>query len=216
MAKITKTDKLVEIKSLHNVFEFPKEMKGRWNQEFFGNNNKLVLELGCGRAEYSIALAEKYPELNLIGVDIKGARLWKGAKQAIDKKLDNVALARFLIENITEYFVVDEIDEIWIPFPDPYPKPSKEMKRLVSKRFRELYRSITKPGANLYFKTDNTGLYNWAIEDLLNDESIEVIENTNDFYNSEYYDSVTHTPTYYENLFKSETNTIKYIKFKFL
>ncbi len=152
-----------EMAALPNVLEYPENMPGKW-AEHFGNNNPLVLELGCGTGAYTISLAERYPDKNFIGVDIKGARMWHGATAAHQDGKTNVAFLRIVIENIAEYFAPNEVSEIWITFPDPHPREGKARKRLCSPRFHEIYRKFIQPVGKLHLKTDNQELFQFALD----------------------------------------------------
>ena len=138
-------------------------VKGKWNKEIFKNYNPVVLELGCGKGEYTVGLGTRFPDKNFIGVDIKGARMWRGAKTSNEKKMANVAFLRTRIEFITSFFVTDEVDEIWITFPDPQLKRTREKKRLAGPVFMNLYRSIMKDGGTLHLKTDCRELFDYTL-----------------------------------------------------
>ena len=210
----SKTQKLLEIQSFKNVREYPEELKGQWNELFFKNNNPITLELGCGRGEYSIALAQHHPERNYIGVDIKGARLWVGSRKATRLELSNVGFARFFIENIALYFAPDEISEIWVPFPDPYPKPSKEQKRLISRRFLNAYKQVAADGATIHFKTDNPKLMGWAAEMLPQQDDLDIgvlVEDVHAHYQEGIHLEVA---SHYQELFLAQGHRIGYIKFR--
>jgi len=153
-----KLHRFSEIKTFSNVLEYPENMKGKW-KDFFQNNNPIVLELACGKGEYAVGLAQLFPQKNLIGVDIKGNRLWVGAKFALENHLKNVAFLRTQIDKINEYFSQDAVDEIWITFPDPQLRLSKAKKRLTHPRFLRLYQQILKPKAKIHLKTDSPDLY---------------------------------------------------------
>lgn len=152
-----------EMAALPNVLEYPENMPGRW-AEHFGNNQPLVLELGCGTGAYTISLADRYPGKNFIGIDIKGARMWHGATAAHQDGKTNVAFLRIVIENIAEYFAPNEVSEIWITFPDPHPREGKARKRLCSPRFHEIYRKFIHPEGKLHLKTDNQDLFQYALD----------------------------------------------------
>ncbi|MCL4162187.1 UNVERIFIED_CONTAM: hypothetical protein GTU68_051039, partial [Idotea baltica] len=137
-------------------------MRGRWREQHFGNKAPLILELACGRGEYTLALAAHFKEQNFIGVDIKGARIWKGAKMALEQQLDNAAFLRTRIEQIELFFTPEEVDEIWITFPDPFLKKGKANRRLTSASFLDRYRKILKKGGLLHLKTDDPTLYNFT------------------------------------------------------
>lgn len=152
-----------EMAKLPNVLEYPTNMPGKW-AEHFGNQHPIVLELGCGTGAYTISLAERYPNKNFIGVDIKGARMWHGATAAHEKGKTNVAFLRIVIENIADYFASEEVSELWITFPDPHPRLGKAKKRLCSPRFHEIYRKFMHPTGQIHLKTDNQELFQFALE----------------------------------------------------
>ena len=154
--------RFAQIKSFPNVLEYPENMKGEWNA-FFKNNQPLVLELACGRGEYTIGLAGMFPHQNFIGVDVKGNRMYIGAKQALDTGLHNAAFLRTQIEMIASYFAPGEVDEIWITFPDPQLRLSKAKKRLTHPRFLRLYQQILKPGGRIHLKTDSPDLFRFTL-----------------------------------------------------
>jgi tRNA (guanine-N7-)-methyltransferase len=150
-----------EIKSFPNVMEYPENMQGEWNS-FFKNNNPNILELACGKGEYTVGLAKLYPGKNFIGVDIKGNRMWAGAKFALVNNLMNAAFLRTQIDKIDQYFTKGEINEIWIIFPDPQLRKSKTKKRLTHPRFLRLYNHFLKPGGLIHLKTDSPDLYHFT------------------------------------------------------
>lgn len=153
--------RFAQLKSFKNVLEKPENMPGKW-ASFFNNNLPIVLELACGRGEYTVALAGLQPHNNFIGVDIKGNRMYLGAKQALDTGLTNAAFLRTEIEKINEYFSPAEVDHIWITFPDPQLRTSKAKKRLTHPRFLRLYQQILKPGGSIHLKTDSPALYHFT------------------------------------------------------
>ncbi len=185
-------------------------MKGKWKQEFFKNDKPLVLELGCGKGEYTVGLGELYPEKNFIGMDIKGARIYTGATQALNKEMNNVAFIRAKIELITSFFEKGEVDEIWITFPDPQMK--KARKRLTSTRFLDFYREILKPNGILHLKTDSNFLYTYT-DAVVKENKLPAEINTSDLYNSDVVDKVLSIKTFYESQFYEQGIPIKYIKF---
>lgn len=187
------------------------EWRGRWN-EFFGNDNPIVLELGCGKGEYTIALARENVARNYIGVDIKGARLWRGAKTSNEEQMKNVAFIRTRIEMIASFFAKDEVSEIWITFPDPQPK--KPMKRLTSERFLGHYREMLRPGGPIHLKTDSRELYDYTMDEVIAPAGYEVEFSTADLYASGYGGMATAVQTFYESMFLKEGKPITYIKFK--
>ena len=183
-----KLKKFAEMETFHNVFQPPYEpMAGHWRDRYFQNNHPIILELGCGRGEYTVGMAERYPEKNFIGVDIKGARMWAGAKEAEQKELKNVAFLRTNIEFITEFFAADEVDEIWITFCDPQMK--KATKRLTSTYFMQRYQRIVKPNGLIHLKTDSPFLYTYTTE-MLRLNPYPVLCTTDDLY-GEKSDEVT-------------------------
>ena len=186
------------------------ELKGEW-RNFFRNDNPIVLELGCGRGEYTVALAELFPDKNFIGVDIKGARMWTGAKESHQKGLKNVAFIRTNIEIITEFFGKDEVSEIWLTFPDPQMKKAK--KRLTSTRFMELYQRFVKPGGIIHLKTDSNFMFTYTSE-MVKTNGYKLLFENNDLYNSGFSDDkILSIRTFYEQQWLERGLTIKYIKF---
>lgn len=168
---VNKLQRFAEIEKMNHVFEYTdyqneerEKPKSRWHSEIFRNKNPLVLELGCGKALATTTLAGLHPEKNFIGVDIKGARIWKGAKRAIRKGLNNVRFLRIYIEHLDEYFATDEVAEIWLTFPDPYPRAGDRDKRLTSPRFLKMYKLILKKKGLIHFKTDDDDLYNYTLQ----------------------------------------------------
>lgn len=195
--------------SVLNSNGFP--LRGKWHNEFFGNNNPIVLELGCGKGEYTVGLARRYKDKNFIGVDIKGSRMWTGATQARTEGLDNVAFLRTNIELIDRFFTPGEVSEIWITFPDPQMK--KARKRLTSTRFLELYRKITADKALIHLKSDSPFLYTYT-HHLVKDNNLPVEIDTDDLYHSGLADDILNIRTFYEQQWLARGLTIKYIKFE--
>ena len=207
-----KLKKFAEMETFTNVFQPPyKPMAGHWRETYFRNDHPIVLELGCGRGEYTVGLAEKYPDKNFIGVDIKGARMWAGAKQAIEKGLKNVAFLRTQIEFITEFFAADEIDEIWITFCDPQMK--KATKRLTSTYFMQRYQRIVKPNGLIHLKTDSPFLYTYTTE-MLRLNPYPVLANTDDLYACDRYPDARALQTHYEKQWLDRGLSIKYIEWQ--
>ena len=201
--------KIREVVELRNVFVAPAEMKGKW-REFFGGG-EIILELACGHGYYTLALAEKFPRQNFIGIDKKGDRIWEGATKSAEVK--NAAFVRCLIEKLEDYFEEGEVSEIWITFPDPYPKPSKARKRLTAKRFLEIYQRVLKPGGVLHLKTDNEALFDYSI-DSLSDFGAEILKINRDVH--EKPTKLLAIRTFYENKFLAEGKKIKYLMARFL
>ena len=189
------------------------ELKGNWKRIFFKNNNPIVLELGCGRGEYAINLALKFPEKNFIGIDWKGARLWRGAKTAFEEKMLNVAFLRIQIQNIYAFFGMKEVDEIWITFPDPQLVKSNEKKRLTSIRFLNLYRMIMTEDGIINLKTDSREFYDYSHE-VVSGEKLDVLQATNDLYSNFRDDDVLSIKTTYEKLWLKEGAKICYLRFR--
>ena len=186
------------------------DMRGRWS-EHFGNANPITLELGCGKGDYTLALARIHPERNYIGVDIKGARLWRGAKTAVEEPLPNVAFIRTRIELIDRFFAEGEVNEIWITFCDPQPK--KPNKRLTAPRFLDTYARFLAPQSTMHLKTDSQELYDYTLGEVLPTRSeAQVVASTNDLYNSNYEGEAKLTQTFYERMFLVEGKPITYIQ----
>jgi tRNA (guanine-N7-)-methyltransferase len=214
VARKRKLEKIADIKVLPNVFEQPAELKGNWKNNIFENEDPITVEIGCGRGEYTVSLGRMFPGRNFVGVDIKGPRIWKGARIAFNEKLQNVAFIRSLIETITDYFSPGEVDEIWVTFPDPYPKPSKAQKRLISNRFLSIYSQILKPGGLINFKTDNAELFDWAVQTFKENPIIQLEDYTSDLYHSPLLNEVTAIKTTYEEKFLAEGKIIKYARLR--
>ena len=192
--------------------EFP--YKGKWREAFFRNDRPIVAELGCGKGEYSVGLAQRFPENNFVGVDIKGARFWRGAKTALEEGLDNVAFVRTQIELIEHIFDRDEVDEIWITFPDPQIKPRREKHRLTNPTFLKRYKRILKESGTLNLKTDSEFLFGYT-QGLLTGLGKEVTYAHQDIYNNyELRGPLTEIQTFYEKQFLAEKKPITYLKFK--
>lgn len=211
-----KLRRFAEIATFENVIELEngKPLKGNWTKLQFKNNNPLILELGCGKGEYTVNLAKLYPEKNFIGIDYKGNRIWRGAKTAIEENIPNVAFLRIQIENLLDYFSENEIDEIWITFPDPQPQISREKKRLTSPRFLEKYKSILKKGGIVHLKTDSDLLYIYTKEKV-RELGLRIHVETNDLYASHPSDEVLSIKTYYEKKYLAQNKNINYLKFTF-
>jgi tRNA (guanine-N7-)-methyltransferase len=209
-----------ELGSYNNVFQpaigdvsgKDHPIKGRWNRELFKNENPIVLELGCGKGEYTVGLAKSFPENNFIGIDIKGARMWRGAKTANEQNLPNVAFLRTRIEFINSFFSEDEVDEIWITFPDPHPGGRNSNKRLTSPQFLNAYRQFLKDNGLIHLKTDNKELYNFTF-DVLKKNDLKIIFSTRDVH-SEKTDNILSIRTHYEKIFMDAGQKINYISFR--
>ena len=189
-------------------------LKGKWNKDFFKNENPICLELGCGKGEYTIALAQKYPDRNYIGIDIKGARLWRGCKTSIEESMQNVAFIRAKIELIEYFFDEKEISEIWITHPDPQPRKSRSKKRLTSPRFLNRYLHILKENSLVHLKTDDFPLYQYTL-DVVKTNKHELLFKTDDLYAlNPKEEDVMITQTFYEKIFLKEGKKINYLRLK--
>jgi len=190
------------------------ELKGNWRQQFFNNNNPLVLELGCGKGEYSVELAKKYPEKNFIGIDIKGARFWRGAKTAIEENITNVAFLRTQIELIEFAFAENEVDEIWITFPDPQIKYKRTKHRMTNSEFLKRYKKVLKPEGVINLKTDSEFMHGYTLG-LLHGEGHDVLYANHNVYKQEGSpEEVTSIQTFYESQYLEQNKPITYIRFK--
>ena len=215
-----KLAKFANMEEYPHVFQYPFAvlqekgfgMKGKWNEKFFKNTNPIVLELGCGKGEYTVGLAKLYPENNFIGVDIKGARMWSGAKQSLEEGLSNVAFLRTHIELLANFFDQGEISEIWITFPDP--QMNKVNKRMTSTRFMKLYGQFLKPNGVIHLKSDSNFMFAYTTE-MVKLNNLEVLFGTEDLYHSGLEDNVLTIKTFYEQQWIARGLNIKYVKFKY-
>ncbi len=227
MGKKNKHRKFADLLSYPNVYENydPKQprllsgdnqeadLKGKWASTHFGNNHGLILELACGRGEYTVALAEAFPDINFIGVDVKGARMWQGASIALEKGQKNAAFLRTRIEQIDLFFEKEEVSGIWITFPDPFLRESKENKRLTSARFLDRYRSILNAGAILHLKTDDPTLYQFTLDTLAGYEGARILYFHDDIYSLPLPFPELEYKTHYEKSHLAAGKTIKYVRF---
>lgn len=211
MGKKKKLQKFAELDTFSNVFQHDRSKTGKWKETVFGNNRPLTLELACGKGEYTIGMARMYPERNFIGVDIKGNRIWKGASTSLEEGLTNAKFLRCKIHNIEEFFSDKEVDEIWITFPDPQPRDSKEKHRLTHPRFLSMYKNI---GGNIpvNLKTDSTLLYNFTKE-VLNEMGIVPEFDISDVYAWNDRPEHLNIRTFYEGMWLEEGKKIKYLRF---
>lgn len=192
--------------------EFP--YKGKWNSDFFKNTNPIIVELGCGKGEYTIGLAERNPDVNYVGIDVKGARFWRGAKTAVDSAMNNVGFVRTQIELIEDIFAVNEVDEIWITFPDPQIKYKRTKHRMTNSDFLKMYKRILKPDGVVNLKTDSEFMHGYTLG-LLHGEGHEVLyANHNVYKNDGSPAEVTEIQTFYENQYLEVNKAITYIRFK--
>jgi tRNA (guanine-N7-)-methyltransferase len=186
--------------------------KGKWASEFFKNDNELVVEIGCGKGDFTVGMAALFPNKNFIGVDIKGSRLWKGSTVAEEKGLSNAAFLRNLVELLPENFAPGELSEIWITFPDPRPKNGEIKKRLTSPRYLDMYNLLVKPGGLIHFKTDNLELFSYTLE-LLQARKATDLFYTFDLYSSSLEPHTLNIQTTYEKRFLNEGLAIKYLQY---
>jgi len=186
---------------------------GNWGETIFHNNNPITLEIGCGHAEYTLGLAKKFSDKNFIGVDVKGARIFIGAKAAEQKGLTNAGFLRLRVHDLENHFVAGEVEEFWITFPDPRPRDRDIRRRLVNPRFLNHYRNISKPGSIVNLKTDNYDFYQYGLE-VCEELGLEVLASTDDLYQSEYLDLCHEIQTTYEQRYLAEGIKINYLRFK--
>ena len=230
MAK-RKLQRFAEIENFENVFQHLQnseylgdfKLKGKWNEEYFKNKNPIVLELGCGKGEYTVGLAERFPDKNFIGIDIKGARLWRGSKTALENKIQNVAFVRTRIDHIERIFCNNEISEIWITFPDPQLQESKTRKRLTAPVFLDRYKNILTPNGIIHLKTDNAAFYGYTLA-VITENGCQLIESTHDLYGDKKYsvdldvgaEGLLSIKTFYEKKFTEKGFKICYLKFRMM
>ena len=211
-----KLRKFAEVATFENVVQLDAgyEYKGKWASNFFGNQKPIILELACGKGEYTVNLAKMFPDINFIGIDYKGNRIWRGAKTALEEGIKNVGFLRIQIETILEYFCQGEVSEIWITFPDPQPQDSREKKRLTNPKFLERYKFILKDDGIMHLKTDNDGFYAYTLEQIEN-LGLNKFKDTADLYNSDLVDEVLSIKTYYERKYLAVDKNINYVQWSF-
>jgi tRNA (guanine-N7-)-methyltransferase len=222
MAK-RKLKKFAEVSAFDNCFFLSFEdsraeglpLKGKWNKEYFKNDNPIIVELGCGKGEYTVGLAKRFPDKNFIGVDIKGNRIWTGAKTALESKLNNVAFIRTRIDFIEACFAENEVTEIWITFPDPQPQKSRIRNRLTHRMFINRYKKVVKDGGVVNLKTDNEPFYEFTKETVA-ENKLQLLDATNDLYadTTQRDEALTSIKTYYEKKFSDLGFKICYLKFQ--
>ena len=191
------------------------EIKGQWNERYFHNDHPIVFELGCGNGEYTVGLATHFPEKNFVGVDVKGTRIWRGSKDAIDQGLSNAAFLRTQILQIENFVAPGEVSEIWITFPDPRPRKRDIKRRLTSPRFMDIYRRLIREDGLIHLKTDNTALFEYSLEVLQNEVPHKNLEYTSDLYSTELLKDHFGITTRYEKMFMEAGEKIKYLRFNF-
>lgn len=221
MGKKKKLLRFAENETFPNLFQWPSvpstpdmAMKGQWGASYFKNAAPLVLELGCGKGDYTVGLAQLDPARNYVGVDIKGARLWRGCRNALERALPNVAFARIQVEFIEKMFAPDEVSEIWVTFPDP--QPNKPRKRLTSPMFLARYARILRAGGVVHLKTDDYDLYDYTLNEVVRPAGYEIVARTADLYREEApgFELARAVQTYYEGIWLAAGKTIKYIAFR--
>jgi tRNA (guanine-N7-)-methyltransferase len=203
--------RFAELETFSNVLQFPVRMPGTW-QSFFENSNPLVLELACGKGEYALGLAQLYPNKNFVGIDIKGNRLWVGAKKAIQQHLNNVAFLRTQIDQITEYFATEEVDEIWITFPDPQLRVSKSKKRLTHPKFLRQYYQVLRPHGKIHLKTDSPDLYEFT-KRVIDMYGCRLHKDIDDVYGRPGIPADLRIVTHYESLDIAQSKRVHYLCF---
>lgn len=214
-----KLHKIAELENFENVIQSTDQPEhddfryyGSWAKDHFKNNNPISLELACGKGAYTIALAEKYPDRNFIGVDMKGPRLWTGCVEARKRGLTNVAFLRIEILNLAHYFAKGEIDEIWITFPDPFLKNGKIRKRLTAARYLAIYKHVIKEGAPIHLKTDSNPLFDFSLKSLIENRYV-IKEKIDDVYDDEKLHEDLYIKTNYEERHLADNRVIKYVRF---
>lgn len=207
-----KLQRFADIETFSNVLIYPEGMQGKWN-EFFKNNHPVTLELACGKGDYTVGLARLFPDQNFIGVDLKGNRIWRGAKTALDETLNNAAFLRTQIDKLNNYFASGEVKDIWITFPDPFLRKSKAKKRLTHPKFLQLFQPLLAPGATINLKTDSTELYEFT-QEVIAVTGCTVVENIPDVYALPEVPPLLKIQTYYEGMHLADGRTIRYLKFR--
>ncbi|MFD2598164.1 tRNA (guanosine(46)-N7)-methyltransferase TrmB [Sphingobacterium corticis] len=212
-----KLRKFAEVATFKNVVQLDagKDYKGQWAKELFGNDKPIILELACGKGEYTVNLAKKFPDTNFIGVDFKGNRIWRGAKTALEEGIENVGFLRIQIESILEHFAESEVSQIWITFPDPQPQDSRIKKRLTNPRFLEKYKTIMKDRGVMHLKTDNDDFYAYTLEQI-EAGNMPILRQTTDLYKSDLVDDVLSIKTYYEKKYLADDKNINYVQWQFV
>lgn len=204
--------RFAELNTFHNVLQFPQDIRGKW-KDYFKNEHPVTLELACGKGEYALGLGRLHPNRNFIGVDIKGNRLWAGARKALRENLDHVAFLRVQIEQLHQYFAPGEVNEIWITFPDPQLRFSKAKKRLTHPRFLRIFKQVIQPGGVIHLKTDSPNLHRFTRE-VLDMYQCTVLKETDDLYREAALPEELKIKTYYESLDIAESNRIHYLAFQ--
>lgn len=212
--------RLAEVPQIQSIIKNPFSCKGKWNKEIFHNENSITLELGCGKGDFIVELAKRFPQRNFIGLDIRSARLWYGGKNIGRMNLENLFFIHERIERLTEIFSKGEISEIWLNFPDPYPKRRQEKKRMTGPKFLEMYKTILKLGGKIFLKTDNQDLFNYSVKSVKSPPRqsrgvVNILEKTDDLYYSPFLNEINSIQTTYEKIFLSQGKKIFYLSFSF-
>ena len=216
----TKLKRFEDLKERQNVLEaampLGQDLQGKWNTAIFERDQPITVEMGCGKGEYTIGLAKRFPKKNHVGVDVKGDRLWVGSTQAIEENLNNAVFLRAQIQQIDAFFEINEVDEIWITFPDPRPKDRDIKRRLTSPRYLAMYKQILTPDGTVNFKTDNKGLFEYTLETVQERSDIGQLEYTFDLYESD-LQALTHgIKTNFEEKYLALDTPIKFMQFQFI
>lgn len=206
-----KLKRFAEIETFQNVLQYPSGMSGKWNG-FFGNNNRITLELACGKGEYALGLGRMYPDRNFIGIDLKGNRIWAGAKKALGEGLKNVAFVRTHIDKLPDYFQPGEVAEIWLTFPDPQLRVSRAKKRLTHPRFLRLYQQVLQPGGNIHLKTDSPDLYAFT-KLVIEQYGLTLHADLDDVYAAQEIQQELEIKTHYEGLDIAQSSKVHYLCF---
>jgi tRNA (guanine-N7-)-methyltransferase len=227
MSRRNKLLKFAELAAMPNVYENfsvtePQliaagqqevDLRGKWASDHFNSESPLTLELACGRGEYTVGLADRFPDRSFIGIDVKGARVWKGAKQSNERGLANAAFLRTKIECIDAFFAKEEVDEIWITFPDPFPRYGQRNRRLTAPVFIEKYRRIMRRGGSVHLKTDNTGIFVYTLEMIASDDNCQLLAISDNVHKHHLDMPELSIPTHYERLHRKQGALIKYVRF---
>ncbi len=200
-----------ELKSFPNVLQYPSNIKNKW-KDFFGNDNAITLELACGKGEYAVGLGRLYPSRNFIGIDVKGNRIWKGAKTALNESLKNIAFLRTEIDKLEDYFAANEVSEIWITFPDPQLRFSKMKKRLTHPKFLRMYKNILQANGKIHLKTDSPDLYQFT-KTVIDLYKLKLITDIDDLYKEAALNDELKIKTHYESLDIAQSNKVHYLSF---
>ncbi len=210
-----KLKRFAEIEAFPNVICWPENLVSGWSDRYFGNRNPVTLEIACGKGEYTVGLARRHPQRNFVGIDRKGERIWRGARTALDENLKNVLFVQSDAGRLIELFDENSISEIWIAFPDPFPKESRSSRRLTAPQYLQVYRRLLKPGGQVRLKTDDDAFFAFTLE-TLNSEKCLIHDITFDLYDDTIDDHILSLKTTYERRHLEAGRTIKYVRFAFV